>query len=482
MPTLTRAAFDELRRTDPDRLFGLFEQLLAQVEQLGARVEALAAQLAATSRTSHRPPSSDPPGTPKRVRPPSGRRPGGQPGHPGHTRHLVATPDQVVAHRPAQCGRCGQPLAAEPAAGEPTAERRQVIELRPRLAEVTEPRVLQVACPSCGHRTTGAFPTELAAPVQYGPRLKALGVYLLAYQLVPHERTAELLGELVGAPVAVGTLQRAVQAGAATLAPIEAQIADALAAAPVLHADETGVSVNGQSWWLHVASTARLTHDGVHRQRGQAATQAIGILPRASGRLIHDHWAAYWPYSTAHGLCNAHHLRELTAVEERDADHAWASGVKALLVTMKEHIAARQAAGEPAIRDPVRQHFRHLYAALLAAGDAAHPPVRPKPGQRGRPRQPQTRNLLDRLRTHQAAVLAFLDDWRVPFDNNQAERDLRMVKVQQQVSGTFRTEAGAAAFCRWRGYLSTLRKHGLDLLSAITRTLQGQPPLPSLAT
>jgi len=299
---------------------------------------------------------------------------------------------------------------------------------------------------------------------------------------VPHERTAELLGELVGAPVAGGTRQRAVQSGAATLVEPEAQIANALAAAPVLHCDETGVAVNGQGWWLHVASTPSLTHYGVHRQRGQAATDAIGILPRATGRLIHDHWAAYWVHGAKHGLCNAHHLRELTAVEERDADHAWASGLKALRLTMKAHIAARQAAGETAIRDPVRQHCRHLYAALLAAGDTANPPLPPTPGRRGRPRQTKTRNLLDRLRTHQAAVLAFLDDWRVPFDNNQAERDLRMVKVQQQVSGTFRTAAGAAAFCRWRGYLSTLRKHGLDLLNAITLTLQGRPPLPSLAT
>jgi transposase len=474
MPKLTRAAFDELVRTDPDRLFAL-------VEQLVARIEALEAQLAATSRTSHRPPSSDPPGTPKRPRPPSGRRPGGQPGHPGHTRHLVATPDQVVGHRPMQCGRCGQALA-ETLPAEPTPERRQVIELRPRLVEVTEHRVLRVGCLGCGHGTTGSFPVEVPAPVQYGPRLKALGVYLLTYQLVPHERTAELLGDLVGAPVAVGTLQRAVQTGAATLAAPEAQIAQALAAAPVLHCDETGVAVNGQGWWLHVASTPTLTHYGVHRQRGQAATEVIGILPRATGRLIHDHWAAYWAYGDDHGLCNAHHLRELTAVEERDADHAWASGLKALLLTMKAHIAARQAAGETAIRDPVRQHCHHLYAALLAAGDAANPPARPKPGQRGRPKQTKTRNLLDRLRSHQAAVLAFLDDWRVPFDNNQAERDLRMVKVQQKVSGSFRSEAGAAAFGRWRGYLSTLRKHGFDLLTAITLTLQGRPPLPALAT
>jgi transposase len=481
MPKLTRAALDELIRTDPDRLFTLFEQLVARIEGLEAQVAALQAQLAATSHNSHRPPSSDPPGTPKRPRPPSGRRPGGQPGHPGQTRRLVATPDQVVTHRPAQCGRCGQALA-ETIPTEPTPERRQVIELRPRLAAVTEHRVLRATCPGCGQTATGTFPAEVAAPVQYGPRLKALGVYLLTYQLVPHERTAELLGDLVGAPVAVGTLQRAVQTGATTLAEPEAQIAHALSAAPVLHCDETGVSVNGQGWWLHVASTATLTHYGIHRQRGQAATDAIGILPRARGRLIHDHWAAYWAYGDDHGLCNAHHLRELTAVEERDADHAWATGLKALLRTMKAHIAARQAAGETAIRDPVRRHWLHLYAALLAAGDAAHPPARPTPGRRGRPKQTKTRNLLDRLRTHQAAVLAFLDDWRVPFDNNQAERDLRMVKVQQKVSGTFRTQAGAAAFGRWRGYLSTLRKHGLDLLDAITRTLQGQPPLPSLAT
>jgi transposase len=269
--------------------------------------------------------------------------------------------------------------------------------------------------------------------------------------------------------------------GAATLAEPEARIVDALAQADVLHCDETGISWRGQRAWLHVVATDRLTHYAPHRKRGAAATEAIGVLPRATGVFMHDAWASYWRYPNRHALCNAHHLRELTAVEEQTGQ-AWAAQVRTLLVTIKDHVTEAQAAGATALSPAARQAFLAAYTALLDAADQINLPAPAVPGRHGRPKQTPTRNLLDRLRQHQSEVLAFMDDWRIPFDNNQAERDLRMVKVQQKISGTFRSEAGARAFCRWRGYLSTLHKHGLPLLDAITQTLRGQPPLPQLAT
>ena len=473
--------FEELIARDAAAGYALLRELAAQVTTLAARVKELEERLGGNSRNSSRPPSSDPPGTPKRPsrgeRERSGRRVGGQPGHPGHTAHFVepGEVDEVVEHRLDRCTACGGEVAVE------GVQRRQVIEVRPRLIEVTEHRAEVGCCTRCGRRAKAVFPEGVRAPVQYGPRLKAVGVYLSAYHLVPARRTVAILGDVLGCPISVGTLQTALEQGAASLAPVEAQVADALAGAPVLHADETGVSVNGQRQWLHVASTANLTHLAVNPRRGHTATEVIGVLPRATGRLVHDHWVGYWHYPTAHALCNAHHLRELTAVEERDPDHAWATDLKTLLRTMKREIATRQAEGETAIRAPDREAFHQQYLACLDAGDAGHPRA-PLSGRRGATAQSKTRNLLTRLRTRQSEVLAFLHDWRVPFDNNQAERDLRMVKVQQKISGCFRTPTGAATFCRWRGYLATLRKQGAHLLSAIEATVRGQPIIPQLTS
>ena len=475
--SLTRGEFDTLYAAGPDAVFAAVERLGAQVAALQAEVQALREQLAGNSRNSHRPPSSDrSPRPPRSQRGQSGKPRGGQPGHQGETLRLVATPDRVVSHRPTHCAACGATLAEAPLVDE---QRRQVFDVPPRRVEVTEHRVARVCCPVCQHPTAATFPAEAARPVQYGPRVKAIGVYLLTQQLLPYERACEVMGDLVGCPLTVGTLQAAVATGATQVSEIMERIATALTRAAVLHADETSLRIGGQRHWLHVASTPTLTHYAPHRHRGQAATDAIGVLPRLTGRLMHDGWAAYRQYRCRHALCNAHHLRELTGVEERDGQ-PWATALKALLLESKAHIAARQAAGATALQPAAAAAFTARYRHLVAAGLAANPPPAPVPGQRGRPKQSKTKNLLDRLARYEADVLAFLHDWRVPFDNNQAERDLRMMKVQQKISGTFRSEAGAIAFCQLRGYLSTLKKQGHHLLSALERTFAGQPPLPDL--
>jgi len=234
---------------------------------------------------------------------------------------------------------------------------------------------------------------------------------------------------------------------------------------------------------VHVTSTAALTHYAVHPKRGSTALTDIGILPVFEGVSVHDGLRAYRQYNCAHALCNAHHLRELTAIEEHD-QQPWAIHMKDLLLEIKASIETARNQGDTHLADAVRAAFVARYQAIVAEGYAANPPP-PEPGagpkKRGRPKQSKARNLPDRLRTDEREVLAFMTDWRVPFDNNQAERDLRMIKVQQKVSGCFRSPTGPVVFCRLRGYLSTLKKQGQAVLPALQRVFAGHPPLPDLA-
>lgn len=391
---------------------------------------------------------------------------------------MVATPDHVVEHYPARCAGCGAALAGVPACG---AARRQVVDLPPLALAVTEHRAARVRCPACHRPTTAPFPGGVDRPVQYGPRLKGVAVYLRRYQLLPYARAGEVLADRCGARLSLGTLEAAGATCAAALAGVEAGIKAALGRAAVAHADETGVTVAGRREWVHVVSTPRLTHYARHAKRGTAATAAIGILPAFAGRLVHDAWAPYWRYRCAHALCNAHHLRELTAVAEQTGQR-WATALHTLLRAMQRAVARARAAGLTALPGAARARFVTRYRRVLAAGYAMNPPpVRDATaGKRGRLKQSAARNLLDRLAGHEPEALAFLGDWRVPFDNNQAERDLRMLKVQQKISGTFRAQAGADRFCRIRGYISTLRKQGLHVLTALEQTLRGQPLWPNL--
>jgi transposase len=466
----------ELQGASRADLIAYIEQLHAQIALLTARIAELEDRLAADSHNSSKPPSSDPSRRRTRsLRQRSGKRPGGQPGHRGQSLPPVAEPDRVVVHRPAACGVCGAPLDGE---GTPTGERRQVVDLPPLRAEVVEHRTTALACPACGGTTRGAFPPGVAQPVQYGPRIQALAVYLREYQLLPSERTGELLGDVFGAAPAEATVEAAVGRCAAGLAPTEAAIKAAIGQSGVAHFDETGLYVRGRRDWLHTASTPTLTYYAWHRRRGKQATDSIGILPGFRGRAVHDAWSAYFAYAgCTHALCNAHHLRELTFIAEQ-GHQPWATDMKALLRAMRRQVARAKAAGQATLDGPTRQALVARYAATLAAGLAANPPPAPHaPGQRGRLKQSKARNLLERLRIHQDAVLAFLDDFAVPFDNSQAERDIRMAKVQQKISGCFRSAAGAGAFCRIRGYISTLRKQGQPVLPALQRVFTDAPVL-----
>jgi transposase len=455
-------------------------RLREQVEALGALVHELQGRLAKDSHNSGKPPSSDGLGRKSRsLRKKSGKKPGGQLGHRGETLHLVRAPDTVVAHRPATCSSCQAPLSE--AAAVVLRERRQMQDLPVGRLQIIEHQALHVRCPACAHVNIGAFPAAAASRAQYGPRLRALAVYLLEQQLVPYARLRALPSDLYGAQVSLGTLVRWVRQAAQTLEPVEAQIKTALRRAPVVHSDETGVRRVGALAWAHVASTARLTHYAIHAKRGVAATEAMGILPGFIGVSVHDGWAPYRRNTTCrHALCNIHHLRELTFIEEQ-YQQVWAKELKAHLLEMKVAVERARIQGQRQLPTAVRETFVARYEALLAAGLAANPPPPRVPRRRGQIKQTPARNLLERLWLGREAVLAFLDDLTIPFDNNQAERDLRMLKVQQKVSGSFRSDSGAAAFARIRGYLSTLSKQRQGLLAALEALFTGRPLVPALA-
>jgi transposase len=454
----------------------LIEQLQAQIAALSQQVKDLQDRLAKDSHNSSLPPSSDRFGRQRKsLRTKSEKKSGGQEGHPGSTLRFCEKPDEVLEHRVMVCACCQHDLSQVEAC---VTLRRQVVDIpSPRLI-VQEHRAEQKQCPCCQQMTLASFPPEVTAPIQYGPHIGAVAVYLSQQQLLPLERTAEVLSDLLGVQMSEATVGELIQRTASHLLGVEQQIKEALMQAPVLHQDETGMRVAGKGYWEHVTSTASLTHYQVHQSRGQDALNAIGILPIFKGISIHDAWGSYFLYDCEHALCLVHLLRELVFQAEQQGA-SWASELIDLLLSMKQATQEAREQGKHWL-DPLEVlDWERAFLRVLDEADQVTPRATAPPGTKGRVKQSAARNLLDRLRKHQKAVFCFLEDLRVDFDNNQAERDLRMIKVHQKVSGCFRSLAGAVAFSRIRGYVSTLRKQGLPLLSALQATLSGHPLLPS---
>jgi transposase len=359
-------------------------------------------------------------------------------------------------------------------------EARQVFDLPPLRLLATEHRAERRRC-ACGTTTAAAFPDHVRAAACYGPGVRALVCYLCVYQHLPVDRAAQLLADVLGANVATGTLAAVLAEGAVGLDGFLATVRGQLAAVPVAHFDETGARVAGRLHWVHSASTSLLTLFTVHAKRGKVAMDQAGVLGGFGGVAVHDGWVPYWRYQNAtHALCGAHLLRELEAISE-EPGQGWAAGMAELLVDAKLVADRARAAGAGRVQDATRARLHTRYERLLADGEAANPPP-PASGRRrrrGRARRSPAARLLARLDAHRGEVLRLLDDTRVPFDNNQAERDLRMVKLQQKISGCWRTLAGAAAFLALRSYLSTARKHGRNPLAVLGQLFQGQAWLPA---
>lgn len=379
-------------------------------------------------------------------------------------------------HGVEQCVHCQHDLHTVQAQ---QVERRQVVDWPPRRVEVTEQQAERKCCPVCQQVTLASFPAGIQAPVQYGPVLSAVAVYLVQQQLLPYERACEVLFDLFGHCPRAATLYTLVERCAQTLVPVEEQIKHALSQAAVLNQDGTGLYVAGKRQWVHVSATEHLTHYAVHAKRGKEALGAIGILTDFAGVSMHDGWSSYWHYACGHALCNVHLLRDLTFVQEEEKQE-WAADMKSVLLDIKAAVEYARLQGRESLHPLEVQDWKARYqGVLLQANEAPSMVQEPPPKRKGRRKQSAAHNLLDRLTHDQQAVLAFMENFAVPFDNNLAERDLRMLKVQQKISGCFRSVAGAQAFCRIRGYLSTLRKQKLSLLGALEQALMGHPLLPA---
>jgi transposase len=459
-----RATLDGLSKDDVIAL------LLAQEARHAAEMAALRGQIAELERrlglnssNSGKPPSSDGLKKPPRVsslREPSGKQSGGQKGHPGETLRRSETPDAVIDHYPSNCAACAAPLTAAMATD---CVARQVFDLpEPRPLIVTEHRAHGCRCAACGRQTRSAFPDWVTAPVQYGQRIGAVVLYLLHYQLLPEQRLAALMADVFGVPLVTATIARISQDCAERFQGLAAAVRDRVAAAPVKHLDETGFRIGGRTQWLHIASTTLLTFYRVSTRRGS-------LLANLTGIVVHDHWKPYYTLTgVLHALCNAHHLRELKALVEIEKED-WACRMQRLLRRACHAVNLAREQDVP-LKPRLIALIERRYIAIVADGLAFHEaqPALTKTRPRGRPPRRVGHNLLLRLSTYQQDVLRFLTDPRVPFTNNLAERDGRMMKLRQKISGGFRSDEGAKNFAVIRSVLSTARKQGWHILATLT--------------
>ncbi len=454
----------------------LVESLLKAIQALEARIQALEDQLGKNSQNSGKPPSSDglKKPRPKSQRQVSGKRSGGQKGHRGYRLEPVEQPDYREIHAVTVCEHCQTALTAVAVT---RVEKRQVFDLPVVRLEVTEHQAEVKTCPVCGRENQARFPADVEQPTQYGPRFRAQLVYFHSGQFIPLARTAEMVEGLYGQPVAEATIERAVATVAQQVTPVlEALKTYRVETPEAVHFDETGARVNGQLHWVHSASTEQATLLGIHPKRGKLGMDAQGILPTRQGWCVHDGLKTYFQYAGQHALGNAHHLRELTFVAEH-YQQAWAVDMRHWLGRIKTAVDAARAAGRPALYPDQIAWFNHRYSVLLyAAADEIGPPPPTTAGCR--PKHTPPANLLRRLRAGRAYVLAFMTDFNVPFDNNLAERDLRLVKVQQKVSGGFRQLLAAHAFCAVRSYLATARKNGQSALTVLLHAFSARPYFP----
>lgn len=473
-----------------------YEELAAQVEQLASLVQFQSSQieelkaengglraenselrrrLGMNSKNSSKPPSSDGPDkpAPKSLRKKSGRRPGGQPGHSGSTLDQVADPDEIIRHEPGRCAGCGAGLADRPQVG---ITRRQVFDIPEPVVRVSEHQMIARAC-SCGQISCGQAPEGIDAPAVYGPHVAAVVIYLYVGQFLSKQRTADALSDLFGVSISGGTVATITRRASARLdeAGVLRRIRDRVAAAGLAHFDETGLRVAGKLSWVHAASTADAVAYFAHAKRGRQAMEAFGILPRFTGTAVHDAWVPYdtWPGVGAHQLCCAHLLRELAAVAETATDHAWADQAADALVELAG--AAHTARDTGQSLDPAtltEQATRFTTAARAGISENL---------TRANKIQKRHHALARRMRDRAEDYLRFTTDLNIPPDNNQSERDIRMVKLRQKISGVIRTLTGAQQFCNIRSYLATAHRHDQNTLHVLSQLTKGQPWTPDFS-
>lgn len=457
----------------------LILKLFDELKKLQARIKELEGQLAKNSRNSSKPPSSDglKKPNPQSQRKSNGRKTGGQKGHVGSTLEQVTDPDFIEEHKVDLCKQCDFGLnEIEPASH----ECRQEFEIPVVKMQVTEHRAEIKICPVCGSKNKARFPKNITQPVQYGNRVRSIATYFSQSHLLPYERLQEIFRDVYGLSLSEGTLFNINNTCYEKLTGFEAEVKQQIIWNNLAHFDESGIRVQKKLHWLHVASTDKLTHYEIHMKRGTDAMDDIAILPNFKGRAIHDHWKPYFNYACHHGLCNAHHLRELTYHEEQYSQ-AWCKNMKMCLLNIKDEVDKRKFSGYMELEPVQWSYFEREFDRILQDGSAEIPKlVQDETKKRGRKKQHPSKNLWDRLSMHKKETLAFMYDFNVPFTNNQGEQDIRMTKIKQKISGCFRSSLGAKIFCQIRGYISTTRKHGINILDALARVFEGDLCMPKI--
>jgi len=450
-----------------------------EIEKLKTENMELNDSLSKNSQNSSKPPSSDgyEKPAPKSRRKRSGKRVGGQEGHEGRTLELTDNPDVIEHHEVNICKKCGKDISKFTAEKE---ERRQEVEIEPETAKVTEHQIDIKGCPYCGYINRAKFPCHLKKPVQYGANIKARAIYFNQYHYVSYERLEELFEDCYGLKISGGSLVNFNQQCKEKIKPTIEAIKEILTEDKVLQLDESGMRINGKLNWLHVASNNVATYYDIHSKRGQEAIEEINILPKYKNIVIHDHWKPYLSYKQCeHGLCNAHHIRELTFIGER-YNQNWALKLIDFLLEIKQTVEDYKGVNKEQLPKQLISRYEKKYSRLLGEGQRELPELPPPIKQtRGKEKQHKAKNLWDRLQKYKHSVLLFMYDFDVPFSNNQAERDIRMCKVKSKVSGCFRSQRGALAFCNVRSYISTVKKQKKNVLSSLKNAFINCPFVPT---
>ena len=453
-------------------------KIILMVDKLEARIKELEARLNMDSTNSSKPPSTDNKLSKKKKSSTttSKKKRGAQTGHKGKTLKIVANPDKIEILRPTHCKCCNKSLRHIDSS---KFEKRQLFDLPEIKMQVTEYQAHSIKCKECHTINKAEFPDNLNANTQYGDNLKAFVSYLNAYQMLPYERISETIQDLTSHKMSTGSIYNFLNTHYEKLEEFENRLGQSLIKEDVLHSDETGVNIKAKLHWIHVASSSIMTYYMLHQKRGRDAIDDMGIIPDYKGILVHDYWTPYNHYNNCnHSYCNAHILRELNGITEKESV-SWSNNMHTLLTNMNIAVHKAKNSDKAALsQEQIKKFIKHYAKIIKSANNYYQPPDDTTKKARGRPKQEKGKNLLDRLSKHQDEQLRFLSDFRVPFTNNLAERDLRMIKVKEKISGTFASFKGGEIFCRIRSYISTLKKNNVAVLQGIRDALDGKAYIP----
>ena len=463
----------EFCKNDPESV----AKIILMVDKLEKRIKELESKLGMNSTNSSKPPSTDnkltKPKKPSSSK--SNKKRGAQVGHIGKNLRIVATPDNTKILLPTQCTCCNSSLKDIDSL---KFEKRQLFDLPDIKMQVTEYRACSVECKECHTINKASFPRNINATTQYGDNLKSFISYLNAYQMIPYERISQTIEDLTSHKISTGTIYNFLNTHYDRLEEFETILKESLLKESVLNSDETGVNIRAKLHWIHVTSSSVMTYYMLHQKRGKVAMDDMEIIPNYNGILVHDHWTPYNHYSCTHSYCNAHILRELNGITQKDGV-AWSEDIHRLLTKMNIAVhKAKESAKTELSASQIKKFTKNYEKIIKSANNYYPPPDKTLKKSRGRPKQEKGKNLLDRLSKYQTETLRFLNDFRVPFTNNLAERDLRMIKVKEKISGSFASFKGGEIFCRIKSYISTLKKNNISVLQGLRDALDGKSYVP----